>query len=920
MAHRSKSLALAAVLAVSSAMLLGGCKSETPESLMAEAKAFQQKGDKKAAQIQLKNLLAQTPDNAEARFLLAKLAYELGNLAAAEKEVRRAIELEYNLEDSRMLLAQVMMGQGEFQKVLDETEFSKRTPALLALRGEALLALKQTGKARQEFNDALAASPDSAAALTGLARLSAIDKDFDAARDFADQAIAKDATSVAAWTFKGELLRNQRKPEEARAAFQEVIKLDPTNRNANLESAYLDIVAGKYEQAQAAINAANKGSPKNFTVRYMQAVLDFSRGNYKTAHENLQAVQKVAPDHLPSVLLLGATEYHLGNLKQAQLSLRKYLDSQPENLYARKLLVGTLLRTGEPAEAMATLGPVLKGKVSDAALLELAAEASMQMRQPDKAAGYLEEAVAQVPDRAALHMALGSARLAMGDRTHALSELERAVALDSKSLPPIAALVRTQLELGNADQALATLSRVEQQFAKVPQFHLLRGLALLEKKDNAGARASYLKAVELAPTNFAAVGSLARLEVLEKKPEAARQHLQNLLQKDPKSVEVMTALALLADQSGQRDDAKRWLESAVAAQPDAMAPALRLGAYYLRTNEAAKTVELMRKMQVENASNTALLDLLTRALVLTGDTSGALEAASKLVGLAPKSALAQLRLAGVHLALKNENAASEDLKKAVALAPNYIPTYLTQIDLALNKGQVDKALEIARGLQKSHPKSYAGFLAEGDIMMMQKKPAQAVPPYEKSLDVVKTPQMLIKLTTALRLAGKAGEADQRVAQWRKTQPDDPLTGMYVAEQSITARQYKQAAEQLEGVLKKAPNNPAALNNLAWVYQQEKDARAIPTAEQAYKLSGDNPQVMDTLGFILIEQGKLERGLGLLRKASGLAPQAGDIRYHLAVGLHKAGDKAGARKELETALSGAQFAQADDARSLLKELQ
>jgi Flp pilus assembly protein TadD len=78
--------------------------------------------------------------------------------------------------------------------------------------------------------------------------------------------------------------------------------------------------------------------------------------------------------------------------------------------------------------------------------------------------------------------------------------------------------------------------------------------------------------------------------------------------------------------------------------------------------------------------------------------------------------------------------------------------------------------------------------------------------------------------------------------------------------------------------------------------------------------------MDTLGYLLVEQGKLERGLALLRKAAGLAPQAGEIRYHLAVGLHKSGDKAGARKEVEAALAGAQFAQADDARSLLKQLQ
>ncbi|MDB5936051.1 MAG: prsT, partial [Massilia sp.] len=51
------------------------------------------------------------------------------------------------------------------------------------------------------------------------------------------------------------------------------------------------------------------------------------------------------------------------------------------------------------------------------------------------------------------------------------------------------------------------------------------------------------------------------------------------------------------------------------------------------------------------------------------------------------------------------------------------------------------------------------------------------------------------------------------------------------------------------------------------------------------------------------------------------PQARDIRYHMAMGLFKAGDKAAARKELETLVAGnMKFAQADEARALLKQLQ
>lgn len=79
--------------------------------------------------------------------------------------------------------------------------------------------------------------------------------------------------------------------------------------------------------------------------------------------------------------------------------------------------------------------------------------------------------------------------------------------------------------------------------------------------------------------------------------------------------------------------------------------------------------------------------------------------------------------------------------------------------------------------------------------------------------------------------------------------------------------------------------------------------------------------MDTFGWILVEQGDTARGLPILQKASAKAPQARDIRYHLAMGLYKSGDQAAARKELQTLVSGnMQFAQAAETRALLKQLQ
>ena len=186
--------------------------------------------------------------------------------------------------------------------------------------------------------------------------------------------------------------------------------------------------------------------------------------------------------------------------------------------------------------------------------------------------------------------------------------------------------------------------------------------------------------------------------------------------------------------------------------------------------------------------------------------------------------------------------------------------------------------------------------------------------------ITKSGTVLMRSAEALRRAGKTKEAQQRIANWAKQNPNDATVQMYLAESHMAEKQFKPAIAILEGLVKRDPNNGAALNNLAWAYQQDKDPRALATAEQAYKVASNNAAVMDTLGWMLVEQGNVERGLPLLQKAVAGAPGAPELRYHLAVGLHKSGDKKAARKELETLLAlNRPFAQLEDARALLKTL-
>jgi Flp pilus assembly protein TadD len=87
-----------------------------------------------------------------------------------------------------------------------------------------------------------------------------------------------------------------------------------------------------------------------------------------------------------------------------------------------------------------------------------------------------------------------------------------------------------------------------------------------------------------------------------------------------------------------------------------------------------------------------------------------------------------------------------------------------------------------------------------------------------------------------------------------------------------------------------------------------------------QLAPNSPAIIDTLGWMLTEQGNVARGLPLLQKAASLAPAAPEIRYHLAFALNKSGDKVSARKELDKLLSDNKvFPQLDDAKALLKVL-
>lgn len=912
-------LALLTALVVTTA----GCsKTESSQKYVQEAKTLHSKGDNKAAIIQLKNALQKDADNKEARYLLGTIYNQTGDFASAEKELRKAQQLGYEPGKIQAALARALLGQGQFQKVLDEIKPGQDAKGevlagVMTYRGNAALVLGKKDDAKAAFATAVNSDPAFSDAYLGAARLAAAERNLDEALRQVELALSKSPRNVDAWQMKGDVLRAQAKTDEAIAAYQQALKVDDGNVAVRLSLASVYLAGDKFDAARAEINAARKAAPNNLMARYMQALIDFRQAKYPEARDNLQEVLKSAPEHMPSILLAGAVAYALGAYEQAEQHMSKFLGRAPNSAYARKILAATQLKTHQPARALETLNPLLSREDKDANVLALAGEASLQAKEFARASDYFEKAAALDPENVALRTQMGVSHLASGESARAIAELESAAGEDSGQYKADTILILAHLGKQEWDKALAAISALEKKLPNNPVAYNFRGAAYQGKKDLANARKNFERALALDPAHIAAAINLARLDLQEKNPQAARKRFEAVLAKDKNHLQAMLALADLAN---DEKEAVSWLERAAKGHPAALQPRRRLIEHHLKKNEPQKALAIARDAQTANPDSPDALNLLGTTQLAVGEKDNALTTYGKLAKLAPKAPLAYYKLASVQAAAKDIAAAKSSLSKALELKPDYLDAQTALISLEIQAGKHAEALTIAQGIQKQSPKSPIGFVLEGDILMAQKKYAETVKAYEKAFALGKNGLLAAKIHQAQSLAGDAKKADIGLLQWLKEQPNDLGARGYFAQTHMKAGKNKQAIEQYEFILQKDANNLLALNNLAWLYQLEKDPRALPTAEKAYKLKPDAASIADTMGWILVEQGNIARGLEVLKKAAAAAPKNPEIGYHYAVALAKSGDKTKARKQLEEALaSGQDFRQKEQAKALLKQL-
>lgn len=174
----------------------------------------------------------------------------------------------------------------------------------------------------------------------------------------------------------------------------------------------------------------------------------------------------------------------------------------------------------------------------------------------------------------------------------------------------------------------------------------------------------------------------------------------------------------------------------------------------------------------------------------------------------------------------------------VGLTAFSIDAQLVQAYQYVRAKRYAEAMEIARRLQRQRADSAQGFGLEGDVQMVQNKHALAAQAYGQALTRQKSARLIIRLHAAQSLA-KIEASEKPLVEWLRDNPTDVEAREYLAGVYLNSGRDKDAIEQYRTLLKSDPKNPRALNNLAWMLQDQDDAEALDYARRAFQIKPDD---------------------------------------------------------------------------------
>ena len=907
-------------------LLIGACLGVLPltarADALSDAQDAMQKGDLRAARIDLQDAVRSDPQDADAHYWLGKVSLDLGDPATAEREARAARDRGFDARQAVPLLAQSLMVQNKYQDLLSELQPGGSDAALdatiLVARGYAQIAMHNTDAAQASFALAESAAPNAVEPLLAGASLLTARGDLEGAQAKIDRAISVQPKSLEALLAKAEVLHSKGDMNGSLAVLDQMLADQPGNATVLLDHAEVLIATSQPEKAKADIDKVLAATPGNVQAIYLQAVLQVQAKDYRSADATLGQIGAYIGKIPRGYFLQAVIKEQLGDTAQAEDATRRYIARVPDDLAAYKMLARIEFAKRRPDLAAETLGKVFASIRGDAEAYDLLGRAYAETGRGDDAVKAFQKAEFLAPGDVGLLTRLASVRIGMGEAEAAMGNLDHALQLAPKSPQVGEALFFAALATGDLNNASAAIEKVRTAQGETPSVENLEALLTMAQLNFEDAAAMLREIVRKYPEFIPAQINLARVSAMLGKTSDAEQILSGILAKDPDAEPALTMLASQMTQTNRMPEAIAVVEKAHNALPGNAGLTANLADLYIRSGKAAQALDIVNK-DATAAGSLELLGVKAAAQIALNLKAEAGETYARILKIDPTVLAARRQLEDLLVQAGDYEGARNAIKEGLVISPRNYQLFQDYVMVDLKASGIDAALATAKLLQQQDRDFEASRALIGDVYMAANRPEDAAQAYRVAMEASPSEMLVGLLTAALWRSDQRVAAINLLSEWIAQHPTDLVATRQLSDLYIAADRYDDAVKQLQLLLNAKPHDPLALNNLAWVYQQQGDRRAEGLARQAYLVSPGG-QTADTLGWILVSDGDAVRGVALLRQAA--AQESGDprVQYHYAVALRATGGRDEAIRLLTAVVANqAEFPEKADAQKLLDAL-
>jgi len=604
----------------------------------------------------------------------------------------------------------------------------------------------------------------------------------------------------------------------------------------------------QYDDALTIITQVIQDSPDNLSARLLWGRILFAEDRRREAEEVFVESVDSYPDEIGPVLLLAQFYADTGDIENADITYHRVMDNFRDQAVGYVKASQYYITRGDISKAEDILRTALSRNIEDHNLYQTIAFIEHRRNNFDDALKYFQKAADISPDQKSL--------LLLADYYVFLKDYEKArqiyesVAEQWPDLLPVKAKIAEILIAENKDrEAFENIESIIDENPRFAQGYLLRGVLQRKHGKTEEARSSFNKARDLAPESPEARYFYGLSLLDENEFNVSLSEVLASLERDPSSTKSRLALAYIYFKTRKFSESLNELNSILDVNKDNDRARIIRASVYIEQKRYDDAINDYRSILTANPQADAIKFRLAAAYRAAGQSDKALDTLEELRDTYPDAIEPLRHVVGIYLSDKRFDKALALCNHFLADHPDNLDASLLKATVLLSRGDQNDARTLLTKTARAHPDSERPLLFLGRLALMDEPYDAALEYFEKAL---------------------------------KLNPNNPEVLIETARIQYRRGLFSQSAELYESILDIDDNFVPALNDLAYLYAEMDHNldRALELARKAHSLSPDDPDVLDTLGWLSYKKGSLPQARDFLASALEKRPNNPMFHYHL----------------------------------------